>query len=191
MKKVDFPIDKSEWHPSLIPGPIVLISTYNSRKEPNVAPKSWLQMVSFKPSIIMFSGTKGNPTENNIMKTKCFGVNFVDFSMASIVYRCTKWSGRQRILKSGFKLTDASKIHAPLVDNCKAHLECRVHSTKTVGGAFVIFGQIVAASIWEKIVRVECKERYALLDEIVYLEPGMFARIDKAYQVEHAADANE
>jgi flavin reductase (DIM6/NTAB) family NADH-FMN oxidoreductase RutF len=183
MKTVDYPVDKNEWHPSLFPGPIVLISTYNLKKEPNVAPKSWLQMVSFKPPIIMFSGTKGSQTEKNIMKTKCFGVNFVDSSMASAVYCCTKWSGRQRILKSGFKLVEASKIQAPLVDNCRAHLECRHHSTKTVSGAFVISGEIVAASIWDRIVHVDCKERYALLDQTVYLEPGMFARINKACQV--------
>jgi len=190
MKKVDYPVDKNEWHPSLIPGPVVLISTYNSKREPNVAPKSWLQMASLKPPIIMFSGTKGNPTEKNIMETKCFAVNFVDSSMASTVYHCIKWSGKRRIEKSGFKLLEASKIHAPLVDNCKAHLECRLHSTKTVGSAFIIFGEIVAASIWERILHVECKERYALLDQIVYLEPGMFASINMASQVEHEAEVD-
>ncbi len=77
MKKVDYPVDKREWCPSLIPGPIVLISTYNSKKEPNIAPKSWVQMVSFDPPILMFSGSKGNKTEENILKTGCFAINFV------------------------------------------------------------------------------------------------------------------
>jgi len=86
MKKVSFPVDKQKWHPSLIPGAIVLISSYNSEKELNIAPKSWIQMVSFEPSILMFSGTKGNITENNILETKCFGVNIVDSSLAAKTY---------------------------------------------------------------------------------------------------------
>jgi len=183
MKKVDYPIDKKKWHPSLIPGPIVLISTYNSKKEPNIAPKSWLQMVSFEPPILMFSGTKGNTTERNIIATKCFGVNFVDSSMVSKVYGCTKWFGKGRIEKTGLTLIDASKIYAPLVDDCKAHLECRLHSTKEVGTSFVIFGEIVAASIWEEILHVEHEKRYKLLDQIVFLEEGIFSRINKISKV--------
>ena len=179
MKKADYQIDKNEWHPSLIPGPIVFISTYNSKKEPNIAPKSWLQMVSFKPPILMFSGTRGNTTETNILESKCFGVNFVDSSIASKVYGCIKWSGQERIQKTGFTIIEASKIYAPLVDDCKAHLECHLHSTKEVGSGFVIFGEIVAASIWEKILDVEPEKRYDLLDLIVFLEEGMFSRINK------------
>ncbi|MDP6713459.1 MAG: flavin reductase, partial [SAR202 cluster bacterium] len=100
MKKIDYPIDKNGWHPSLIPGPIVLISTQDSAKEPNVAPKSWLQMVSFDPPILMFSGTRRNTTEQNILETGCFGVNFVDSSMAPAVYGCLEWFGRERIERS-------------------------------------------------------------------------------------------
>lgn len=138
MKKIDYPIDKRKWHPSLIPGPIVLISTYNLRKEPNIAPKSWIQMISFAPPILMFSGTKGNTTEKNILETRCFGVNFVDSSMASKVFKCIQWIGQERINKTGFTMINASKINAPLVDECKAHLECRLHSTKEVGSGFIV-----------------------------------------------------
>lgn len=183
MKKIDYPIDKKKWRPSLISGPIVLISTYNSKKEPNIAPKSWFQMVSFEPPILMFSGTKENTTERNIFESRCFGVNFVDSSMASKVYGCIKWSGQERIDKTGFTIIEASKIYAPLVDECKAHLECRLHATCEVGSGCVLFGEIVVASIWEKILGVEPEKRYGLLDQIVFLEEGMFARINKVLRV--------
>ncbi|MEW6456254.1 MAG: flavin reductase family protein [Acidobacteriota bacterium] len=124
MKKVDYPIDKKKWHPSLIPGPVVLISTYNSKKEPNIAPKSWLQMVSFEPPILMFSGTKGNTTERNIIEHNCFAVNFVDSSMASEVFESIKWHGKERIERTGFKIIEAKKIYAPLVDDCRIQPFC-------------------------------------------------------------------
>ena len=140
-------------------------------------------MVSFEPPILMFSGTKGNTTERNILESRCFGVNFVDSSMVSKVYGCIKWSGQERIDKTGFTIIEASKICAPLVDECKAHLECRLHSTKEVGSGLVIFGEIVAASVWEKILAVEPEKRYGLLDQILFLEEGMFSRINKVSRV--------
>lgn len=183
MKKADYPVDKKHWHPSLIPGPIVLISTYNREKEPNIAPKSWIQMVAFEPPMLMFSGTKGYTTESNILETKCFGVNVIDFSLATKVYGCIRWFGQERIIKTGLSLIKASKINAPLVADCKAHLECQLHSTKEIGSGFVIFGEIVAVSIWDKILQVEVDQRYELFDQIVFLENSTFARINSISKV--------
>ncbi len=183
MKKVAYPIDKRQWCPSLIPGPVVLISTCDSEKNPNIAPKSWVQMVSFEPPILMFSGAKGNTTEVNIMATGCFGVNLVDSSMASRVYRCTEHFGQERIEKSGLRLVEASRIDAPLVDDCRAHLECRLHSTGQVGSGFVVFGEIIAASIWQEILAARGVGRYELLDQIVFVENGMFASINKITRI--------
>lgn len=177
MKKVNYPIDKHKWSPSLIPGPVVLISTYNKDKEPNVAPKSWLQMISFTPPILMFSGTKGNTTEDNIMQTGCFAVNFVDSSLAETVFGCLQWHGRERIEKCAFELADASVIDAPLISNCRAHLECRLTDTKEVGSGFVIFGEIVASSIWDEILKAEPDKRYDLLDQVMFLDDGVWGRI--------------
>lgn len=185
MKKIEYPIDKHKWHPSLIPGPVVLISTYNAKKEPNIAPKSWVQMISIKPPIIMFAGgAPENTTEKNIQDTKCFAVNFVDSAMADKIFECIKWFGKERVEKTKFKLVQAKKIYAPLVEDCKAHLECNLHDLREVGSGFVIFGEIVYASIREDIMKVELEKRYELLDQIVFLEDDMFSRINKISKVE-------
>ena len=183
MRKRPYPIDKREWHPSLIPGPVVLIGTYNARKEPNIAPKSWLQMASFEPPILMFSGTKGNTTERNILESRCFTVNFIDSSMVPKVHQCIKWFGRERIAKAGFTLIEASKVRAPLVDECKAHLECRLHRAEEVGSGFIVFGEIVAASIWEEILYAGAERGYELLDPVFFLENGMFAKLGRIIRV--------
>jgi len=179
MKKVDYPIDKRSWHPSLIPGTVVLISTCDAKKSPNIAPKSWVQMVSFEPPMLMFSGTKGNTTEVNILETCCFGVNIVDASMASKVYGCIKWFGQERIERTGFSLVEASKICAPLIDDCKAHIECCLDRTMEIGSGFVVFGEIVAASIWEQILVAERERQYELLDQIVFLENNLYSKINR------------
>jgi flavin reductase (DIM6/NTAB) family NADH-FMN oxidoreductase RutF len=177
VKKIAFPIDKREWHPSLIPGPIVLVSTYNAKNEPNIAPKSWLQMISFEPPMVIFSGTKGRTTEQNVLANGCFGLNFVDAAMVPRVFACLQWRGLERIEKLRFRMVSASQIQAPLVEDCRAHLECRLHETKEIGSGLVVFGEIVAASVWEEILRVEPIKRYQRLDQILFLEDGMYSRV--------------
>lgn len=65
MKKVPFPLDKKLWSPGLLPGPLALVSTCDAEGEPNLAPISWIQMASFKPPILMFSGAKSSNTAVN------------------------------------------------------------------------------------------------------------------------------
>ena len=183
MKKITFPIDKRHWQPSLIPGPVVLISTYDKEGHPNIAPKSWVQMVSFEPPILMFSGTKENTTEINIRQTGCFGVNVVDDSLAEKVFSSVQWYGQERIERTGFSVSKASTIEAPLVDDCKAHLECRLHSTHEIGSGYIVFGEIVAASVWDKVIQAKREEKYRLLNQILFLEDKLYSTVEKVIEV--------
>lgn len=179
MEKTNFPIDKRKWSPSLIPGNLVLVSTCCAEGKPNVAPKSWVQMVAFDPPTLMFSGTKGNTSENNILATEDFGVNIVDSSMAEKVYDCLQWYGAERIEKMGLTLKKASKIKASLVDECRAHLECRLVGTKEVGTGFILFGEIVAASLAQNIEQAAPGQKYGLLDQVLFLENQLYASVSK------------
>jgi len=175
MHKCDFPIDKRSWNPSLIPGPIVLISTVSAAGVPNVAPKSWVQMVAFEPPALMFSGTEGNPTENNIEATKSFGINIVDETMLAGVLACLRYRGPERIEKSGWTLEPARKIAAPLVADCSAHLECALAGTHSIGSGLVVFGRIVHARIDRCIAEAHADDKYRLLRQVCFLEDGKYA----------------
>lgn len=180
MRKVSCPIDKRAWHPSLLPGPIALVSTVGEDGAANVAPKSWLQMVSFDPPILMFAGSREGQTEANAVASGCFAVNLVDGALAERASECVRWHGAERIERSGFRLAAASAIRAPLVDDAPAHLECRLHGTNEVGSGFVVFGEIIAASMRDDLVTGEPRDRYARLDQALFLEDGLIATIDRA-----------
>ncbi|MFW9856518.1 MAG: flavin reductase family protein [Candidatus Thorarchaeota archaeon] len=176
--KVEYGVNRAEWNPNLLVGPVALISTYDENHTPNIAPMSFLSVVSLKPSILMFSGRKKSPTERNIIIKKCFGVNIVDSSIGERAYESIKWEGDDRIKKSGFTMTGASKVDAPLIEECRANLECVLHSTTQVGSGFVIFGEIVAAHIWEDILHTkDHQKRYELLDPIISLDFGSYSTI--------------
>lgn len=180
MKKVKFPVNKHYWQPSLIPGPVTLVSTINKKGEPNIAPISWIQMACFKPPMIMMSVSKGSKTAENILRTKCFGVNFVDSSLAKKVYACIKWRGRERIEKTGLTFFKAKKIRSPLINECRAHLECALYKVNDLS---VFFGKIENAMIWDKIAEENPENRYGLLDQVLFLESGIWSRPGKAVKI--------
>ncbi|MFW9777919.1 MAG: flavin reductase family protein [Candidatus Heimdallarchaeota archaeon] len=176
--KVEYGVNRADWNPNLLVGPVALISTYDENHAPNIAPMSFLSVVSLKPSILMFSGRKKSPTERNILIKKCFGVNIVDSSIGERAYESTRWEGDDRIKKTGFTMTGASKVDAPLIEECRANLECILHGTTQVGSGFVIFGEIVAAHIWEDIINTkDHQKRYELLDPIISLDFGSYSTI--------------
>jgi flavin reductase (DIM6/NTAB) family NADH-FMN oxidoreductase RutF len=180
---IEMPPDKRKWPLGLIPGQIVLVSTVDKDGNPNVAPKSWIQMVSFEPSILMFSGSKGNATENNILEIGNFGVNLVNSSMANAVFECIKWQGRERIERCGFEMVRSQKIDAPLVKGCRAHIECKLHDKKEVGSGLIVFGEILRVAVDEEVLNAERNRRYELLDTIFFLEGGLWGRLGEPERI--------
>lgn len=179
MRKIAFSIDKTFWSPTLIPGPITIISTINKHGQINIAPISWLQMASFKPPLITLSCSASSRTARNILLTKEFVVNFVDTSLVQKAFNSINWHGAERIAKSGFSFGPASKVKPPLVVNCKAHLECKLYHFKRMG-ALLIIGEIVAASIWDKIASTSSRNtKYKLFNQAIFMENKLYASIAK------------
>jgi flavin reductase (DIM6/NTAB) family NADH-FMN oxidoreductase RutF len=50
--KVPFAPDKRSWHPSVLPGQIVLVSTVDAAGRANVAPRSWNSTVAAREPVL-------------------------------------------------------------------------------------------------------------------------------------------
>ncbi len=178
--RVPFPLDKRAWQPGLIPGVITLVSTVDAQGVPNLAPKSWVQMVSFDPPMLMFSGRPEGRTEANIQTTGQFGLSLVHGALAERAFGCVRWMGTERVERAGFTLEPATTIAVPLISECRAWLECELSDSKQLGSALVIFGEIVAASVRPGLLQAEIRQRYPALDLAMYLEEGLYASLDRA-----------
>lgn len=69
VRKAAFDVDKHRWHPSVLPGQIVLVSTVNENREPNLAPKIWLTMAAFAGPILAFGCNTEHTTYRNVVAT--------------------------------------------------------------------------------------------------------------------------
>ena len=182
--KVALPLDKRAWHPSLLPGQIVLVSTVDADGRPNVAPKSWVTMASFETPALAFGCNVGHATYKNVVATNAFVVNVLPEELVGTAWALSDLHGDERLRASGLTMSPATAVAAPLVEECRAHLECELDDVKRYGDEVLIFGRVVAASIDESCLDGGPDERYARLAPAFFLEAGTFAALGPVQRVE-------
>jgi flavin reductase (DIM6/NTAB) family NADH-FMN oxidoreductase RutF/uncharacterized protein YciI len=189
--KAPLALDKGSWHPSMIPGQIVLVSTVNAHGEPNLAPKSWITMASFSRPIIAFGCNTTHATYQNLVSTGAFVINIPAEPLAEQIWLLMRFHGADRLWQSGFTFQPAQKVKPPLIAECRAHLECELESVKQYADEVVIFGTIVAASIDADCQSGDLADQYFALRPIFFLEDNTYGSIDTAKRVDRACPVGQ
>jgi flavin reductase (DIM6/NTAB) family NADH-FMN oxidoreductase RutF/uncharacterized protein YciI len=181
--KVASPADKADWHPSVLPGPIVLVSTVDGAGKPNIAPKSFVSMMAFGGPVLGFGCHRSHATARNAETSREFVVNFPPEALAERIWAMPESHGTERIVRSGLSLQPARTVAPPLIAECKAHLECTLESITRLGAEVVIFGRIAAAAIDEDCLSFPLADQYFRLRPVFFLEEGVYGSIDAAKRI--------
>jgi flavin reductase (DIM6/NTAB) family NADH-FMN oxidoreductase RutF/uncharacterized protein YciI len=181
--KVAFPADKADWHPSVLPGPVVLVSTVDAQGKPNIAPKSFISMMAFGGPVLAFGCHRSHATARNAEAAGEFVVNFPPEALAERIWAMPGSHGAERLRRSGLSLQPARMVAPPLIAECKAHLECKLASITRLGAELVIFGTIVAAAIDQDCLGSPLADQYFRLRPVFYLEEGVYGSIDAAKRI--------
>ena len=134
------------------PGPVVLLST-NDNGHPNIMTMSWHTMIEFEPPLIGCVISNRNYTFDILKATKECVINIPAVSLAEKVVGCGNTSGREIDKFKTWQLTPvpSSCVNVPLIDECFAHLECKVTDMDLVDKYnFFIFEVIKAWTIPSK-----------------------------------------
>jgi flavin reductase (DIM6/NTAB) family NADH-FMN oxidoreductase RutF len=177
--KVALPLDKRDWHPSMLAGQIVLVSTVDAEGRQNVAPKSWVTMVAFEGPVVAFGCNVTHRTYQNAVETGEFVVNALPESLVERAWKLSDLHGAERLRECGLTPAPAQKVNAPLVAECPAHLECEVEDVKRWGDEVFVFGRVVAASMDEECLAGELAEQYERLAPVFFLEAGTYAGLTR------------
>jgi flavin reductase (DIM6/NTAB) family NADH-FMN oxidoreductase RutF/uncharacterized protein YciI len=183
MDKVAFSTDKADWHPSVLPGAVVVVSTVDEHGQPNIAPKSWISMMAFRGPILAFGCNQSHATARNAQATSEFVVNLPPESLVERVWALPRSHGADRIARAGLHLVPARQVSAPLIAECRAHLECTLEKVTRLGEEVVIFGRVVAASIDAGCRELPLADQYLRLRPFFFLENGVYATIDTAKRI--------
>jgi len=181
--KVPLHPSKEQWHPSVLAGQIVVVTTVDVEGLPNMAPKSWITMAAFEPPTIAFGCHTSHTTFRNVSETGQFVVNIPGEDLADEVWALIRRHGDDRIRTSRLTLGPAQLVEPPIVQECRAHLECELSGVSHFGDEVFIFGTIVAGSIDESCLAGSVEQQYFRLRPIFFLEAATYGSISTAKRI--------
>ncbi|HEX7407757.1 MAG TPA: flavin reductase family protein [Candidatus Binatia bacterium] len=125
MTKHSLPL--SQVYRLLEPGPVVMVTTARKGRA-NIMTMSWHTMIDFEPPLVGCVISDRNYTFGVLKATKECVINIPTVELAAQVVRCGNTSGRRvdKFKTVGFTPATASRVSAPLIDECYANLECKV-----------------------------------------------------------------
>lgn len=186
--KIQIPLDKHLWHPSPLPGQIVLVTTLDSRGRANVAPKSWISMVAFgPPPILMFGCNLDHATAQNALSSGEFVVNVPGRDLTKTCWSLASDRPEDRSLRfnrHGLTPIASNKVTPPRIAECRAHMECTLEVSRGWDLEIAIFGRVESVSVDENCLAEDALKRYEVLDPIFFLEGGMCAGLGDVWSAE-------
>jgi len=132
MAKKSLPLSKV--YRLLEPGPVVMVTTAHEGRT-NIMTMSWHTMIDFEPPIVGCVVSERNHTFGMLKATGECVINIPTADLARHAVACGNTSGRKVDKFRVFGLTPAaaSRVKAPLIDECYANLECKVVDTRMTG----------------------------------------------------------
>jgi flavin reductase (DIM6/NTAB) family NADH-FMN oxidoreductase RutF len=145
-KKHDFPV--SEIRRFLEPGPIVLVSSKHKGRA-NIMTMGWHMVIEFSPALVGCLISAGNHSHAMIRDSGECVINIPELPLAATVAKIGNCSGADTDKFSKFKLTaqDSDEVDAPLIRECYANLECRLHDDALVDRYNVFIFEVVKAHV--------------------------------------------
>ena len=142
--KQPFPV--SEVRRYLEPGPIVLVSSRWQGRN-NIMTMGWHTVLEFTPSLVGCMITSGNHSFRMIRNSGQCVINLPTTALTDTVVGIGNCSGSSTDKFAEFSLTpeEAEAVDAPLIAECHASFECRLHDDALVDRYnFFIFEVVMA-----------------------------------------------
>lgn len=143
MKKT-FPLSKV--YSLLESGPVIMVSSAWKGRN-NVMPMSWHTMIDFDPPLVGCVISDGNHSFKMIKASRECVINIPTLELATKAVACGNVSGAavDKFKKFGLTPVKAAAVKAPLVDECYASLECRLHDARLAGKYNLFIFRVVKA----------------------------------------------
>lgn len=140
-----------------------LITCGDMKGNSNIIAVSFCMPVSKEPPLIACAIGKGAYSCKLIESTKEFIVNVPPEGLKPKIYYCGFHSGYQvdKFKETGLTPQPARKVRVPIIDECVAHIECKVRQEIETGDKNLFIGEVIEAYADEALVKGERKIKYA------------------------------
>lgn len=138
----------------LYPTPVVLATSIEKGKKPNVCTLAWTGVLCSDPPQI---GISVRPSRYSCDLIKDSGEFVANIPTADIVEEtdyCGVVSGRDvdKFEETGFSEVSAEMVEPPLIGECPVNLECKVEDTVGLGSHILFIGRIVRIDVDEDVI---------------------------------------
>lgn len=144
--KKDFPVGQVRRY--LEPGPIVLVSS-RWRDKTNIMTMGWHTVMEFTPSLVGCVIAGGNHSFEMIRRSGECVINLPTTALTDTVVRIGNVSGAGTDKFREFRLSAdaAEEVGAPLIRECPANFECRLHDDALVDRYNFFIFEVVKAHV--------------------------------------------
>ena len=159
-------------HTMMYPAPAVVASAYDEESNADACTLAFATMCSHHPPAVMIAinSTLKRKTLKSILDSEEFCLAFPSVEhMAEVDYLGIE-SGynANKLEKINFNYRKAQKVNAPIIDEFKVSLECKVMHIAEVGSHTQITGEIVNVQADESVLNEKNKIDFELLDPLAY-----------------------
>jgi len=144
--KRDFPVENTRRH--LEPGPVVLVSSA-WKGETDIMTMGWHMMLGFSPALIGCYIWEENHSYELIRRSKECVINVPEAHLLDTVIRIGNSTGGGLDKFEAFDLTPdpAEQVRPPLIRECYANFECRLHDAKLIRRYGIFVWEVVKAHV--------------------------------------------
>ena len=150
MAKKAYPLEKV--YRLLEPGPVVMVTTLH-QGHANIMTMSWHTMMEFTPPLVGCVISGRNHSFDALVATRECVINIPEAALARQVVGVGNCHGRKIDKFKKFKLTPepAAEVKPPMIAECYASLECRIHDKRLVDKYNFFVLEVVQAWVDPKV----------------------------------------
>ena len=163
------------------PALTALVTCVDGEGNPNIITVAWHATISRHPPLYGVSISPRRYSHDLILDSGEFVVNFTAFEILDKLHYCGKHSGRavNKFEETGLTPAKASKVGAPLIEECYAHLECRLRDHRIYGDHTWFVGEVVSVDYDEEAFDSSGLLRIVEASPIYYLGRDTYTTADK------------
>ena len=175
----------SKFHTLLHPYNTSLVSCCDSDGKANIITIAWVIPVSVEPPFIGMSIRPTRYSYQLIKETGEFVINVAPYALAEQALLCGRRSGRDinKFTKTGLTPRMAVRIQPPIIEECLAHLECRMVKDIQAGDHRFLLGEVLNVSIDPKIIDQHGLYDLSLVNPLLHIGRDRFTTV-KSYFTE-------
>jgi flavin reductase (DIM6/NTAB) family NADH-FMN oxidoreductase RutF len=139
----------------VVPRPIAWVCSRSREGVLNLAPHSFYTVACVDPPVVQFTSVGRKDSLRNVEATGEFTVNLTPEALFEQVNATgTDFPpGESEAEQCGVRLEPSERVGVPRVAESPVSVECTLHSTVRLGDSTVVFGRVMAISVWEDAVR--------------------------------------